>query len=197
MILVKESLEPICWILESLLLIYSGFTDLCNSWLAVQCDHNHRVHECGLFLFESSWSKAYSKDIQWRMIHQRCSLGITYAQIATNLNIDPSTVCRTVQLFEQTGTVESIQGYHEKTTKRLTRTWWYQVLVLELCLPSGLCWLITEVDLSQTIVSLSTALASARRYQFLGWHHCLSKTASWWRTQLTFESANNKKAKIL
>ena len=42
------------------------------------------------------------------------------------------------------------------------RTWWYQVLVLELCLPSGLRRLITEVDLSQTIVSLSTALASAR-----------------------------------
>ena len=75
-----------------------------------------------MFSFENSRSKAYSKDIRWRMIHQRCSLGLTYAQIATNLNVDPSTVCRTVQLFEQTGTVESIQGYHEKTTKRLSST---------------------------------------------------------------------------
>ena len=31
---------------------YSGFTDLCNSWLAAQCHHNninnHRVHKCYL-----------------------------------------------------------------------------------------------------------------------------------------------------
>ena len=75
-----------------------------------------------MFSFESSRSKAYSKDIRWRMIYQKCSLGLTYAQIATNMNVDPSTVCRTVQLLEQTGTVESIHGYHEKTTKRLTST---------------------------------------------------------------------------
>ena len=75
-----------------------------------------------MFSFKSSRSKAYSSDIRWRMVHQRCSLGLTYTQIATNLNVDPSTVCRTVQLFEQTGTVESIQGYHEKTTKKLSST---------------------------------------------------------------------------
>lgn len=75
-----------------------------------------------MFSFESSRSKAYSSDIRWRMIHQRCLLGLTYSEIARNLNVDQSTVCRTVQLFEQTGTVESIQGYHEKTNKRLSRT---------------------------------------------------------------------------
>ena len=31
-----------------------------------------------------------------------------------------SAVYRTVQLFEETGTVHSIQGYHESTTKKLT-----------------------------------------------------------------------------
>ena len=75
-----------------------------------------------MFSFESSRSKAYASNIRWRMIHQRYSRGLAYAQIATNLNVDPSTVCRIVQLFEQTGTVESIQGYHEKTTKRLSNT---------------------------------------------------------------------------
>ena len=44
----------------------------------------------------------------------------TVLQIGEQLNVDPSTVCRTVQLFEETGTVHSIQGYHETTTKKLT-----------------------------------------------------------------------------
>ena len=54
------------------------------------------------------------------MVYQRCGLGLSYKQIGEQLNVDPSTVCRTVQLFEETGTVHSIQGYHESTTKKLT-----------------------------------------------------------------------------
>ena len=54
------------------------------------------------------------------MAHQRSLLGLTYCQVASNLNVDPSTVQRTVQLFEETGTVCSIQGYHFNTTKKLT-----------------------------------------------------------------------------
>ena len=44
----------------------------------------------------------------------------TVLQIGEQLNVDPLTVCRTVQLFEETGTVHNIQGYHENTTKKLT-----------------------------------------------------------------------------
>ena len=73
-----------------------------------------------MFSIENSRSKAYFCDLRWRMVYQRFSLSLTYAEIGTNLNVDPSTVCRTVQLFEQTGTVEDIQGYHENTTKRLS-----------------------------------------------------------------------------
>ena len=54
------------------------------------------------------------------MVYQRCGLGLSYKQIGEQLNVDPSTVCRTVQLFEETGMVHSIQGYHESTTKTLT-----------------------------------------------------------------------------
>ena len=61
---------------------------------------------------EPGRSKAYSNDITWRMVYQRCGLGLSYKQIGEQLNVDPSTVCRTVQLFEETGTVHSIQGYH-------------------------------------------------------------------------------------
>lgn len=54
------------------------------------------------------------------MVYQRCGLGMSYRQIGEQLNVDPSTICRTVQLFEETGTVHSIQGYHENTTTKLT-----------------------------------------------------------------------------
>ena len=53
-------------------------------------------------------------------MHQRCQMGLAYDEIARRLNVDPSTVYRTVQRFEDTGDVQSIQGYHEHTTKKLS-----------------------------------------------------------------------------
>ena len=50
---------------------------------------------------QSERSKAYSSDLRWRMVYQ-------------------STVYRVVNLFEETGTVCSIQGYREKPQKKLT-----------------------------------------------------------------------------
>lgn len=72
------------------------------------------------YALETSRSKAYSSDIRWRMVHQRCVQGLPYSKIALNLNVDPSTVQRTVKLFEETTTVCSIQGYCETTEKVLT-----------------------------------------------------------------------------
>ena len=63
---------------------------------------------------ESARSKAYSSDLRWRMVYQRCVLGLSYTEVAQQLNVDPTTVSRTVQLFEETGTVCSIQGYMEE-----------------------------------------------------------------------------------
>jgi len=54
------------------------------------------------------------------MVYQRCILELPCTEVARNLNVDPSTVYRTVQLFEETGTVCSIQGYHESPFKKLT-----------------------------------------------------------------------------
>ena len=65
-------------------------------------------------------SQAYSGDLRWRMVYQRCLLGRSYAEIASNLNVDSATVYRTVNLFEETGTVCSIQGYRETPRKTLT-----------------------------------------------------------------------------
>jgi transposase len=47
-------------------------------------------------------------------------LGLSYVKVAQQLNVDPTTVSRTVQLFEETGTVYSIQGYHKNTWKKLS-----------------------------------------------------------------------------
>ena len=73
-----------------------------------------------MYSFESSRSLAYSSDMRWRMVYQRCQMGLSYPEIGKRLNVDPSTVQRTVQLFEETGEVLSIQGHHDKTTKKLS-----------------------------------------------------------------------------
>ena len=69
---------------------------------------------------EPERSKAYSDDLRWRMVYQRCLLGLSYPEIAAHLNVDKSTVYRVVHLFEETGTACSIQGYREKPQKKIT-----------------------------------------------------------------------------
>ena len=46
---------------------------------------------------------AYSDDLRWRMVYQYEALNLTCDTVAANLNVDPSTVCRTLQLFRRTG----------------------------------------------------------------------------------------------
>ena len=50
-------------------------------------------------------TEAYDEDLRWRMVYQYCALELTYREIASNLHVDPSTVQRVVQRFEQSGTV--------------------------------------------------------------------------------------------
>ena len=49
------------------------------------------------YSFEHSKSILYGADIRWRTVHQRLMNGLTYEQIAVNLNVDPSTVRRTIK----------------------------------------------------------------------------------------------------
>ena len=70
-----------------------------------------------VYSFEHSRSKSYSADIRWRMVYQRLMSGLTYEQIAANLNVDPSTVWRTVRKFEEDGTVEAGKHEGEKTRR--------------------------------------------------------------------------------
>ena len=50
-------------------------------------------------------SSAYSDDMRWRIIWQRHALRCTRNAIATNLNVDVSTVRRILEIFSATGTV--------------------------------------------------------------------------------------------
>ena len=66
-----------------------------------------------MYSFKSLRSLAYSTSGGWYTKDARC-----ISRDWERLNVDPSTVQATVQLFEETGEVLSIQGHHDKTTKK-------------------------------------------------------------------------------
>ena len=68
---------------------------------------------------ESGRSKAYSTDLKWQMVYQKYSLGLSNTEVAKRLNVDTSTVSRTMHLFQESGSVTNIQGYHENACKGL------------------------------------------------------------------------------
>ena len=86
------------------------------------CWHVHATFR-GIFEFhmmafcEPRRSSAYSEDLRWTMVWQSEALGCSYSTITQNLNVDKSTVCRTLQLFYSTGTV-SKHDYPKKSAAR-------------------------------------------------------------------------------
>ena len=77
-------------------------------------------------------TSSYSDELRWRMVYQCYGLEFSYRQIAKNLNVDVSTVCRVSQRFEQTGDVckkKHPQG-HDHHMKGLTPI--DEFLILEL-----------------------------------------------------------------
>ena len=73
---------------------------------------------------------AYSEDLRWRMVWQRQALGYTYQKVAENLGVDKSTVYRTLQLFESSGSVEKRKYPKENAFRKLTTP--AQLLILNL-----------------------------------------------------------------
>ena len=55
--------------------------------------------------YQPARTEAYDEDLRWCMVYQYYALELTYREIASNLNVDPSTVQRVVQRFEQSRTV--------------------------------------------------------------------------------------------
>ena len=64
-------------------------------------------------------SSAYSEDLRW-MVWQSEALGCSYSTIAQNLNVDKSTVCRTIQLFYSTGTVSKRDYPKDSAPRKLS-----------------------------------------------------------------------------
>ena len=62
----------------------------------------------------------YSEDLRWRMVYQRIGVGRSYREIAESLNVDQSTVMRTVALFEETGDVQKRRYPSNDGTTKLT-----------------------------------------------------------------------------
>ena len=54
------------------------------------------------------------------MVYHKYSLGLSNVEIAKRLNVDTSTVSRTIHLFKQTDIICNIQGYHEYACKKLS-----------------------------------------------------------------------------
>ena len=85
---------------------------------------------------ESRRSSAYSEDLRLRMVYQREGLGVSYAEIATNVNIDQWTVKRVVKLFNDTGSVT-------KKSRKITEV--VQFFILQL-VPQCPSWYHVERD---------------------------------------------------
>ena len=81
---------------------------------------------------ESKRTKAYDDDLRWRMVYQARVVGKTYREIGECLNVDASTVCRTVTLFDETGGVTKQKYPQNPGTRKLTEV--DKLLVLELVL---------------------------------------------------------------
>ena len=111
---------------------------------------------------EAQRTAAYDEDLRWRMVYQRygLELHVGYRKIAENLNVDPSTVQGTIQLFETTGTVSKAEHPkgHGHPFKKLTQI--DEFLILELVLERPGIYL-TEIqqelsDQTGTDISVST-----------------------------------------
>ena len=71
---------------------------------------------------ESKRTKAYDGDLRWRMVYQAKVLSKSYREIGECLNVDSSTVCRTVALFDDTGGVAKHKYPGNIGTRKLTES---------------------------------------------------------------------------
>ena len=76
-------------------------------------------------------TKAYDDELRWRIVYQRYGMDLNYREIANNVNIDTSTVCRVVQRFEATGSVSSDPYPHGRDHPLCKLTQTDEFLVLE------------------------------------------------------------------
>ena len=70
------------------------------------------------FSCEPSRKSPYHQDIRWRMVWQRKVLGLKLSEVAKNLCVDTSTVCRIIAKFDATGdVVKKKYSCYDRNTK--------------------------------------------------------------------------------
>lgn len=69
---------------------------------------------------ENQRTRAYDEDLRWRIVYQVKCLDKTYREVGENLNVDTSTVCRIITLFDSSGKVSKKKYQENLGVKRLT-----------------------------------------------------------------------------
>lgn len=120
--------------------------------------------------YEVRRTAAYDDDMRWRMVYQRCVWELPYREIAGNLGVDPSTVQRTVERFESTGSVckQDHPRGHEHPHQKLTAVDEFLLLYLVLDRPNTYLHELQR-ELSETTgtsVSISTICNFLRKSGF-------------------------------
>lgn len=69
---------------------------------------------------EQKRTTAYSNHLRWRMVYVVEMQHKSYRQVAMNLAVDLSTVCRTISLFNESGNVDKRKYPPNKGTTVLT-----------------------------------------------------------------------------
>ena len=75
---------------------------------------------------------AYNDDLRWRVVWQRRTLGCSHDAIATNPNVDVSTVRGILDIFSATGTVSKKKYPTERAFRIITEP--VQLFILHLVL---------------------------------------------------------------
>jgi len=91
--------------LNALRLTREMHTRVCYSVLA--CGKFESIHV--LMSAEPARKKAYSIDLQWRVVYQRIGMALPFYKIAKNLNIATSTAHRIYNKFANSGDVQSME----------------------------------------------------------------------------------------
>lgn len=101
-----------------LLLFFDVSTSSKCKWLAHACYFERILNLKTMTSCEKKRRTAYSTDLRWRMVWQREVLSEV---VAANLNVDKSTVWRTVELFKETGQVDKKVYPKEQCFRKLTQ----------------------------------------------------------------------------
>ena len=95
--------------------------------------YNALLFKMNMTSLEPLRGKAYHEDLRWRMVYQREMLGLSYQQIASNLNVHTSTVWRTVKRFEEEGRIDKRKN---EGPRKLTESEEFAIMEIVLEKPS-------------------------------------------------------------